>query len=200
MVANYKRYPLTLQYLRNDDVETCQRLIGKKMVPILEDSDQITVESLDIARLLDERGDNKKFIRQTNDYPSTSRQLKSRELPINGLLFPRSIQIGLPEFTQESSQRFFQANKEPLIGMSFDQAIEQTESFKTAVEEALDGCEDLALPSNNNDTISWADVIIFPTLRNLTMVKNIQMPDLVENYLYEVSALTNVNLYNALAI
>lgn len=200
MVAGYKDVDLQIVPLLNDDEVSCHQLIGKKMVPILAWDDQAMGESLDIAKKLDEIGSGVKLMRAPTDYQSITALISSVQRSISCLLFPRNIQAGLPEFATPSARDYFQRNKEPMIEQSFATAMADTALHKQRVETMLASLPHLSLPSENGDTLGWDDVMIYPTLRNLTLVQDLQIPQQVRDYLQEIAALTRTELYYAIAI
>jgi glutaredoxin 2 len=112
--------------------------------------------------------------------------------PLN---FARVTRIGLPEFATESAREYFRVNKEKMIGESFDAALARTEADKVVVEAMLASLPALSLPSRRDNRLSWDDVMIFPMLRCLTLIRDLKLPALVRDYLEEVSQLTGVDLY-----
>lgn len=196
MVANYKDISHEKVYLLNDDEETCYRLVNAKKVPIIElDDGTAFAESLDIAHYLDEIGDKSKIIRPKQENTHYERILNSVEESMWCLLFPRNIMIGLPEFATRDARDYFQIRKEKLIHRSFEVALKETPQHKKQVEQALEQLHDLPLPSEHNDTISWDDVLLYPKLRNLTMVLDMRFPESVKRYLEEVSSATSTHTF-----
>ncbi len=200
MVAKYKQVNFESVYLLNDDADSCIDRVGKKMVPILEIDGQSIGESLDIAHKLDDLGKTDQVIAEGGDSDRFTQPLMTENRAIFSLLFPRSVQMGLPEFATQSAIEFYRVNKEAVIECSFEQALENTAEHKSRVEEVLSDLPLLVKPSDRGGLLSWDDVMIFPMLRNLTMVKDIQMPAQVVDYINEVAALTKVELYTDRAI
>ena len=200
MVAKYKRVNFEPVYLLNDDADSCIDRVGKKMVPILEIDGQSMGESLDIAHKLDELGSADQVIAEGGDSDRFTQPLMSVNRAIFSLLFPRNVQIGLPEFATQSAIDFYRVNKEAMIECSFEQALENTQEHVASVELALNEIPKLVKPSDRGGMLSWDDVMIFPMLRNLTVVKGLQMPSQVIDYINEVAGLTNVELYTDRAI
>ncbi len=200
MVAKYKQVNFESVYLLNDDADSCIDRVGKKMVPILEIDGQSIGESLDIAHKLDELGKTDQVIAECGDSDRFTQTLMTENRAIFSLLFPRSVQMGLPEFATQSAIEFYRVNKEAMIECSFEQALENTAEHKSRVEDVLSDLPELVKPSDRGGLLSWDDVMIFPMLRNLTMVKDIQMPAQVVDYINEVAALTKVELYTDRAI
>lgn len=200
MVAKYKQVNFESVYLLNDDAGSCIERVGKKMVPILEIDGQSMGESLDIAHKLDELGHADQVILEGGDSDRFTQPLMSVNRSIFSLLFPRSVQLGLPEFATQSAIDFYQSNKESMIECSFAQALNNSAQYISSVEKALSAMPKLTKPSDRGNQISWDDVMIFPMLRNLTMVKGLTFPVQVTDYINEVAQLTNVELYTDRAI
>ena len=196
IIANYKEISHEKIYLLNDDEKSCHDLINVKMVPILQfDDGKAMGESLDIVKVLDQHGSADKVLRPYHNHQPVTAVFDQVNLNINCLLFPRNISIGLPEFKTQSARDFFQRNKEAIISRSFEQALSETAEHKANVEAALAKLPPLTLPGEQGNTISWDDVIIYPTLRNLTMVKELMFPAAVRQYIDEVTALTDSHSY-----
>ena len=195
MMAGYKQVPVEYIVLLNDDSETCMRLVHKKQVPILEfDDGSAMVESLDIAHKFDEIGKKSRVVSPATDLQKkVTDELSEVSSDINALLYPRNVKASLPEFATKSAIEYFQGKKEKNLGKSFDQAMSETAEHKKKVEDKLATLP--FHPDNTNENLSWDDVMIFPTLRNLTIVKDIKMPQQLQNYVKHISALTGVQLY-----
>ncbi len=195
MVAGYKQVPVEYIVLLNDDSETCMRLVHKKQVPILEfDDGSAMVESLDIAHKFDEIGEKSRIVSPATDLQKqVTDELSKVSSDINALLYPRNVKASLPEFATKSAIEYFQGKKEKSLGKSFDQAMSETAEHKKKVEDKLATLP--FHPDNTNENLSWDDVMIFPTLRNLTIVKDIKMPQQLQDYVKHISALTGVQLY-----
>ncbi len=196
MVGNYKQVEHTKVYLLNDDETTCLALIGVKMTPILQfENGSAMGESLDIVQRFDELGSPTKTLRPCTDIAANLAQFNEVRQSINTLLFPRNIAIGLPEFATQSAQDYFERKKTAIINMPFSQALQQTAQHKAIVEKMLAALPSFSLPAEYGDTLSMDDVLLYPTLRNLTMVKDLQIPPALRAYLQAIAALTCTHLY-----
>lgn len=196
MVAHYKRVAVERVYLLNDDEATCLRLIGAKQVPILEfDDGQAMGESLDIARRFDEIGDPARVIRPHGDYLPIQERMNAERLATWCLLFPRDIAIGAPEFATQAARDYFRAKKEQVIQRPFAQALAETAEHRAAVEAMLAALPPIAPPSAHGGTLGWDDVLLYPGLRNLSMVKDLTFPPALRAYVEEVAALTGTHCY-----
>ena len=196
MVANYKQINYEPVTLLNDDEKTCFDLIGAKQVPILQFNDGHSMpESLDIAHRLDQIGAPDKVILPLADVDRLMEPVRSHNLAISCLLYPRDIAIQLPEFATPSAIAYFQNKKEKSIGRSFAEAMSQTAEHMQTVAQMLAGFPSLTLPSEQDQRISWDDVHVFPFLRNLTIVKGLAFPERVRKYIEEVAGITAVRTY-----
>ena len=201
MVAHYKQVPVEQVYLLNDDEATCIELIGAKQVPILQfDDGRAMGESLDIARKLDELGTPQRVIRPHGDYLPIQEHMNQARLAIWCLLFPRDIALGLPEFATQAARDYFQAKKEQIIQRPFAQALAETAEHQAVVEAMLASLPPLDLPSAHGNTLGWDDVLLYPGLRNLSMVKGLALPPAVRAYIEEVARLTDTATYFSRAI
>jgi glutaredoxin 2 len=197
MVANYKNLQHKKVYLLNDDEQTCFDLLNAKMVPILQFADGSAIgESLDIVAKLDEQGDYNKIITPkvlSDDIDTLFAAVKSST---RILTYPRTIRLGLPEFATQSAKDYFQAKKEKMIDMSFDMAMEISARHLAIVNSVLTKIP--ALPISQ--TLSMDDVLVYPNLRNLSMVKGLVFPAAIKHYMEHIAALTMTELYFAKAI
>lgn len=198
MVANYRGVPHRKSYLPNDDEETCFRLIGAKMLPILEFDDGTAMgESLDIVERLDRMGTAGAPLAPWAEVEPFLAPLDRVLQSIYCLTFPRIIAIGLPEFAAQSARDYFRGKKEQMIGRSFDQALTETDDHKTVVEAALADIPAIPLPEG---ALRMGDVLLFPQLRALTVVPDLVLPDTVRTYLATIREMTGTETYEGRAV
>ncbi|MBY8317801.1 glutaredoxin 2 [Vibrio fluvialis] len=200
MVAAYKKNDVEWVYLQNHDVDARIAKVGANMVPILQKPDgSYMAESLDIAAYFDVfDGQPSLTVAEFGDEISDwQRQIA----PFNGpLVHPRWMMIDLPEFQLPEAKAWYTKNKSAMIGMSFEQAYANTADFLEPMNALLSKLNWLRLPSERNNQLSYDDVNLYPTLRNLTVVKGIQFPERVRQYLDEITALTTIPLYDEVAV
>lgn len=87
-----------------------------------------------------------------------------------------------------------------MIERSFEQDLEEIPLRKQSAEKMLVELKVLPIPADNGNTLSWDDVLIYLTLRNLTMVKGLAMPPHVSHYVESVALLTGTHTYYDKAI
>lgn len=191
MVANYLNIRHQKVYLLNNDEETSMRLVNKKSIPILELDDGTALsDSEQIVNRLQTFTD-KKLISDQARHDEQLEALHNIKSDIDAMLFPRTILIKQPEFSTQAARNYYQSEKEALLGMSFDTAMDNSKTYQEQIEKTLAGLQDITLPSQRDDSLSWADLYLYPWLRNLTMIKNIKMSENQRAYLEEISVLTN---------
>lgn len=196
MAAALRGAATELVYLPNDDEDTPIRLIGAKQLPILQKEDGSHMgESLDIVRYfyrqdssaLDEavRSEIQAWVDAFGDWG-------------NRLIMPRDVQLGLPEFAAESSVAYFKGKKEAWLEASFEQLLQETPRYLAQAQEALHVLDGLIVPNAdyvNSTHLSMEDILVFPLLRNLSMVKGVAYPDNVAHYVRAMSQATQIPLF-----
>lgn len=196
MAAALRGVATELVYLPNDDEDTPIRLIGAKQLPILQKEDGSHMgESLDIVRY---------FYRQDSSAldeavrPEIQAWVDAFGDWGNRLIMPRSVQLDLPEFAAESSVAYFKAKKEAFLEASFEQLLQETPRYLAQAQEALHALNDLIAPNAdyvNGKHLSMEDILIFPLLRNLSMVKGVAYPDNVAHYVRAMSQAAKIPLF-----
>lgn len=198
MVAGWRQVSLDVVHLLNDDEQAHFDLIGAKMVPILQFDDGRAIgESLDIVAALDQIDTGMPRLDPWDEVAAQRAALQDVGQSVSCLLFPRNVRIGLKEFATQGAVDYFTLRKEEIIGMSFAQALEDTEAHKAVVERMLDEMTPIQRPGTH---MRMGDVLLFPTLRNLTMVRGLKMPNWVEDYVAKLSAMSGVLTYYDRAI
>ena len=196
MAAALRGVATELVYLPNDDEDTPIRLIGAKQLPILQKEDGSHMgESLDIVRY---------FYRQDSSAldeavrPEIQAWVDAFGDWGNRLIMPRDVQLDLPEFAAESSVAYFKGKKEAWLEASFEQLLQETPRYLAQAQEALHALNDLIAPNAsyaNGTHLSMEDILVFPLLRNLSMVKGAAYPDNVAHYVRAMSQAAKIPLF-----
>lgn len=194
MIFSFRNIPVTLEYILNDDEVTPKKLIGQKMVPILVKDDHTAMgESLDIVHYIDQLASTTPL--DTNIRPEIKRWLDTVDEYRNDLIVPRSTRLNLPEFATQQARDYYIAKKSARFG-DFQQLLEKSPELINRLQSDLHRLAAL-IKSNQavNGTFSLEDILLFPIIRNLTMVKNIEWPAIVLDYLQTMSSQINIPLY-----
>lgn len=196
MAAALRGVATELVYLPNDDEDTPIRLIGAKQLPILQKEDGSHMgESLDIVHY---------FYRQDSSAlddavrPEIQAWVDAFGDWGNRLIMPRDVQLDLPEFAAESSVAYFKGKKEAWLEASFEQLLQETPRYLAQAQEALHALNGLIAPNAdyaNGTHLSMEDILVFPLLRNLSMVKGAAYPDNVAHYVRAMSQATKIPLF-----
>ena len=196
MAAALRGVATELVYLPNDDEDTPIRLIGAKQLPILQKEDGSHMgESLDIVRY---------FYRQDSSAldeavrPEIQAWVEAFADWGNRLIMPRDVQLDLPEFAVESSVAYFKGKKEAWLEASFEQLLQETPRYLAQAQEALRALDGLIAPNAgyaNGTHLSMEDILVFPLLRNLSMVKGAAYPDNVAHYVRTMSQAAKIPLF-----
>ena len=195
MIFGLRQIPVELIPLANDDEATPIGLIGAKQVPILQKADGSHMgESLDIVRYIDAQAGSSRLNETIR--PSIQAWVDQVGEYYNQLLFPRSIQLGLPEFATPSAVVYFIRKKEAQIGTGIAQMLDKTPELLAQIHNDLQTlASQIHANALNGSEISMEDIIIFPMLRNLSMVRDIQFPQIVQDYIANMAARSRVNTY-----
>lgn len=196
MVAGWKALPVEWVYLQNHDVNARIEKVGANLVPILQKPDgSYMAESLDIAAYLDNLTDQPRLQPGVHEQQISLWSQQARQFGAP-LLYPRWMEIKLPEFQCDEARAWFTKNKSASIGMSFPAALAQTPTLLAGLNQQLATIDWLVLPSERENRLSYDDINFFPTLRNYTVIKGIEFPLQVRRYIDEVAALTGIELYD----
>lgn len=196
MAAALRGVATELVYLPNDDEDTPIRLIGAKQLPILKKEDGSHMgESLDIMRYFYRQGSSAldEAVR-----PEIQAWMDAFGDWGYRLIMPRDVQLGLPEFAAESSVAYFKGKKEAWLGASFEQLLQETPRYLAQAQEALHALNGLIAPNAdyvNGTYLSMEDILVFPLLRNLSMVKGVAYPDNVAHYVRTMSQAAQIPLF-----
>jgi len=167
--------------LANDDEATPIGMIGAKQVPILQKEDgSFMGESLDVVRYLDREGRLKDETR-----PEIQAWLdKVGEYNLK-LVQPRVIKLELPEFETPEAVKYFTDKKEKSIG-SFAANLEKTGQYVQRLNGDLAELETLMTEGGAglNGEIGMEDILVFPILRNLTIVRGVEWPQRAAERVY----------------
>jgi len=185
MIFGYKNIDFHLKTLLNDDEETPIKMIGQKMVPILEkEPGSFMSESLDIVDYLNLQNNNIFLDSKIKEDESLKKWLQDSRDYLYPLAMPRWIQVGLEEFQTKSSIDYFTKKKEDYIG-SFKEHLENSSELLKKACAHLKVLDSMLAPKQEfySKKPSINDIHLYPTLRSLSVVKGIRYPENVFNYM-----------------
>lgn len=199
MIFGLRGLPVELEVFANDDEAGPTALVGKKVVPILVKPDGTAMdESLDIVRFVDEYAGKERL--DDTIRPEIQAWLDKVGKYANKLIAPRSIQIGLPEFATESARAYYTAKKSATYG-DFAENITRTTEYLAGLHADLPELAALIYSEGHiGEKHGYEDIITFPVLRNLTMVKGLQYPERIRRYVENMAQQSGVPLYYGKAV
>lgn len=185
--------------LPNDDEDTPIGMIGAKQVPILQKPDGSYMgESLDIVRWLVAYAGKHPLPEAVR--PQVQTLLDKIGRYQNKLLWPRDVKLGLPEFATQSAIEYFKNKKEAAIG-DFDTNFNETPALLTQLDADLAGLETWVSSADAfSAELSMEDILVFPVLRNLTMVSGLSLPPKLHAYVAKMAEAAAIPLYYDRAI
>lgn len=188
MAFALKNAPLTLSIIMEGDADTPVRLVGKKVVPILEKEDgSHMTESLDIVRYVDGTAS-----------PAFSGQVASDvEAWINEawpvalkLFIPRFTQADFPELSTPKAREAYRQREESAFG-DLAALTAQTSALVDEMQPKLHALEPLITSRQQTDI---TDIVLWPLLRCLSIVKALSFPPAVRDYAVRLETRTGIPL------
>ena len=199
MIFGKKIVPVENIYLLNDDEDTPNKLIEKKMVPILVKDDGTAMgESLDIVHYIDQLSGT--TLINNTVRPEIEGWIKIVDTYRNFLTLPRCISINLPEFATQNAINYF-INKKTAIFGDFQHHLQNSQTYINRFNADLIALSPLIVNDHgSNGTFGMEDILLFPLLRNMTMVKGIEWTAPVLDYMHSISRITRIPLFDDRAI
>jgi len=196
MIFGLKRIPIELVVLLNDDEAGPVRMVGKKMVPILEEEGRYLGESMDIVARIEGEGEPV-LTGPTN--PAVSAWLGKIGAPLYRLFLPRAAAAPLPEFATTAARAYFIRNKEN-AAHPFGEILKDGAVFLEEINGLLRELAGMVRSAEAvNGVLSVDDIHLFPVLRSLSIIRGIVFPPEVEAYRQAMSVRANVGLLDDLA-
>lgn len=186
MAIALKKEPVKLSIIMEGDVETPTRLVGKKVVPILRKNDgSHMTESLDIVRYID-----------AINGPVFSGQVKTEidewikdAWPVALRLFiPRFTQGDFPELSTPESREAYRQREEEAFG-DLNVLMGNTPQLVKEISPKLRALEPLLLQRDKTDI---NDIVLWPLLRCLSIVKALSFPPAVRDYANQLESQTGI--------
>ena len=174
MIFGLRHLPVTDVVLLNDDVETPTRMIGRKLLPILEQDGRFMGESMDIVAHVDAMDGRPVLTGPTR--PEISQWMRDGQQAWVHLVLPRFAAAPLPEFATTAARLYFIRNKEDMIG-PFNDSVADSAALRASANAGLARLAGLVQrPDAVNGTLSSDDIHLFAYLRSLTIVAGLDWP------------------------
>lgn len=199
MIFGLKGLPVTFNVVLNDDVDTPVKMIGQKMLPILERDDGHCIsESMDIVHFVDSL-DGQPWVKKRSN-KALEQWMSEHQALIYKLVIPRNVQLPFGEFKTASARDYYIQAKTQIIG-DFAEHLNHSADYLEQLNLALKQLAPMIESARAvNSELSEDDFHLFAMLRGLSAVKGIQFPQMVDAYRLRMSELTGVRQLDEIAI
>ncbi|MCW2254815.1 glutaredoxin 2 [Providencia alcalifaciens] len=195
MIFGFKKIDVEQIFLMDNDNETPTKMIGRKMLPILQKDDgSYLPESLDIVRYVDGLVEPK--IAENSISPEIEKWYNAVSDTIYELVIPRFTQANFPEINTPEARAAYVAREERVFG-DLSLLLKETHTLLVELEPHMDALD--VWLEQRKDTINIDDFIIFPVLRSLSIVNDLPFSTTILKYMEGVAKTTGVNLLFAQA-
>ena len=199
MLLGLKNMDFQLVTLLNDDEQTPIKMIGQKMLPILQKPDGgFLSESLDIISYIDTLSDfGEPIVGPSKKEAKLNEWFEDSRMTLYSLVMPRWVKMDLEEFATPSAITYFVNKKEKMIG-SFKEHLDRSDELIKKARESLKNLESFIIPSGSffwGETLSLDDFHIFASLRCLSSVKALDFPPKINKYMISMEGKTKVPLH-----
>ncbi|GGF89230.1 glutaredoxin 2 [Azorhizobium oxalatiphilum] len=172
-----KKQPFDLAIIMEGDVETPTRLVGKKMVPILQKDDGTSMgESLDIVAYVDGLSGERLFAGKDEAVDAWAKDAWPLLLK---LIIPRFTKGDFPELATPEAREAYRLREEKAFG-DLEALMAGTPGFIAELGPKL---EALASLLEGRTAVSLSDITLWPLLRSLSIVKGVSFPTPVFVYM-----------------
>lgn len=196
-ILGLKKVPFELAVMLNDDAATPERMVGRKVAPILEDEGQFLAESMDIVARIDALDGQRILTGPAN--PLVTDWIKESSPNLHALAMPRWASSQLPEFATAEARAFFTQKKEAITGL-FSDRLAETADLITTANFNLTRLDPLIQSADAvNGKLSTEDIHLFAHLRALSIVRGVDYPPAVEAYRKRMSEMMVVPLHDDIA-
>ncbi|MDX5629174.1 MULTISPECIES: glutaredoxin 2 [unclassified Brenneria] len=194
MIFGLKAIPFDLSVIMEGDVETPTRMVGRKVVPILQKDDgSFMPESMDIVHYVDNI--STPLIADKPVDAAIETWCKAASGVIFNLAVPRFTKADFKELATPEAREAYRLREEKAFG-DLDALIADSPALIAEAQRKLTELEPLLA---DKQTIATTDFILFPLLRSLSIVKGIHFGPHVAGYLTRVSDAGKVDLLTAQA-
>lgn len=202
-----KNIKYDLVWLANDDAETPTNLVGRKVVPIFQPNGRAgdaMAESLDICELIDKdpRYGPTGFFKSQTSREDIAKWMDDLAMPMRRLTRTRFVSAPLPEFVFEEARKAYIKNHPLKDPDSYEENMKRSSEYLQQVQEKLDELAEMIESPYycSPEGLSIDDIILFPRLRALTIMKGLILPKKIRDYVEYHSEAAEIPLYDYCAM
>jgi len=195
MIFGLKKVPVELGVIMEGGVETPTRMVGRKVVPILQKEEGVYMpESMDIVHYVDQL-DGAPVIGGECD-PAIEAWCKENTRAVFNLAIPRFTRADFKELSTPAAREAYTQREIKAFG-DLDALMANSQAYIDTLSGALSNIE--AYMSARNP-VSITDFYLFPVLNSLTIVKGFPYTEALCGYLDHISTSCNVPLFTDKAL
>ncbi|TCB74462.1 glutaredoxin 2 [Acinetobacter sp. ANC 4173] len=201
MIFGLKKLNYSEIILDNDDEKTPIDMIGKKSLPILKlKNNHYMGESLDIVTHIDSMSGDRSLIEDRKI--EIENWIINIERIIYELAIPRWAFSDFKEFNKITARMYFINKKQAAIGDFIEKLNASTSKIDFIVKEleVLNNMISLEALESRTNSWSYTDILLFPILRSLSIVKGIVWPKNVQSWMEKMSEQCGIALHNDIAL
>lgn len=190
MIFGLKKLAVEQIVLFDDDKETPTKMIGRKMLPILQKEDgSYLPESLDIVHFIDSINDPKYAAGSL--VPEIDNWAKMVSTVVYKLVTPRFTQTDFPEISTPQARDAYIERTSKSYG-DLNELKKETHTLLVELEPHMSFLDTWL--ESRGEHIDINDFIIFPTLRSLSIVAPLSFSTNIRNYMERIAKASNINL------
>jgi glutaredoxin 2 len=201
MIFGLKKVPHELIFLANHDEATPVGLVGSKQAPILQlASGHAFPESMDIVKFVDEHFGGPSVLAPSANRPEIKQWIKDTADVFRLLYHPRFHAAPFAEFAMLESREYYRVKKEKTIG-PFDAALAKTPELVAEANKFLEQLVDMFHSNHSvNEQLSYDDIDLFGRLRGLTLVRDLEWPAKLREYIDYMAEKADIPLLDNMAV
>jgi len=195
MLRGLKKLDIPVSIIMEGDAETPTRMVGRKVVPILQKKDgSFMAESMDIVRYLDAETAPPALVAPAHTAVDDWCQRAMR--PIFRLCVPRFTRADFAELSTPEARAAFVERETRAFG-DLQELIDSTPQLLADLQPLLDELESLV--PDPGAPIGESDILLFPLLRSLTIIAGLQTGPRTTVYFEAMRTATGVGDFRELA-
>jgi len=195
MIFGLKKVPFELGVIMEGDAETPTRMVGKKVVPILQKEEGVYMpESMDIVHYVDQLDGAPVITGECN--PVIDAWCKENTRAVFNLAIPRFTRADFKELATPAAREAYTQREINAFG-DLDTLMANSQTYIDTLVEALGKIEAYL---QGRHPVSITDFYLFPILNSLTIVKGFPYTEALRVYLDHISSACNVPLFTDKAL
>lgn len=195
MIFGLKQVPFELGVIMEGDAETPTRMVGKKVVPILQKEEGVYMpESMDIVHYVDQLDGAPVITGECN--PVIEAWCKENMRAVFILAIPRFTRADFKELATPAAREAYTQREINAFG-DLDTLMANSQTYIDTLVEALGKIEAYL---QGRHPVSITDFYLFPILNSLTIVKGFPYTEALRGYLDHISSACNVPLFTDKAL